>query len=203
MAGRPSNRDERYEQVMQALLSCVARLGIEGATLAAIAQEAGLSRPLIRHHLGNRDEILHALQNYVLAGFRDQTEALAAALPDKAPATAAIDILFSDAGTSEPELVLAFAALTARSAGDPELRVECQASISQFEDVFAGAIKVENADLDHSVAEQTAQGIVALYFNKVSLSPLSMSEAWRANAKKNALMLLKQLGEAKCHNHAC
>lgn len=190
MAGRPSNRDERYEQVMQALLRCVARLGIEGATLAAIAQEAGLSRPLIRHHLGNRDEILHALQNYVLTGFNGQTEALAAALPDLAPATAAIDILFSDAGASDPELVLAFAALTARSAGEPELRAACHASISQFEAVIAAAIKVENADQDHAVAEQTAQGIAALYFNAVSLSPLGMSKTWLRNAKDNAIKLL-------------
>jgi AcrR family transcriptional regulator len=62
MAGRPSNRDERYAQVMQALVRCVARFGLEGASLTQIAAEAGLSRPLIRHHLGNREDMIAALQ---------------------------------------------------------------------------------------------------------------------------------------------
>ena len=97
MVGRLSNRNERYEQVMQALVRCVARLGIEGAVLTAIAEEAGLTRPLIRHHLGNREDILQSLQDYVLKGFNDQTDALASALPDVGPAVAFIDILFLEA----------------------------------------------------------------------------------------------------------
>lgn len=197
MAGRPSNRDERYEQVMQALVRCVARLGIEGATLTTVADEAGLSRPLIRHHLGNRDEILQSLQDYVLMGFDDQTDALMEALPDIDPAVTVIDILFADAGAADPDLVLAFAALTARSAGDADLRSACQTSISRFEAVIAQVIKAEHPCLDHPIADQTAQGIVALYFNKVSLSPLDMSDTWHANAKINAMKLLKQIGESK------
>lgn len=180
---------------MQALVRCVARLGIDGATLAAVADEAGLTRPLIRHHLGNRDDILHSLQEYVLKGFSDQTRALAAALPDAAPAAALVDILFSDAGATDPDLVLAFAALTARSGDDTGLRDACRASISEFETTIAQAIEAEFPHLERSVVEQTAQGIAALYFNMMSLSPLAMSRTWNLNAKKNAVNLLKQSGE--------
>lgn len=197
MAGRPSNRDERYEQVMQALVRCVARLGIEGATLTAIADEAGLSRPLIRHHIGNRDDILRSLQEYVLKGFNDQTNALAAALPDVEPATTVIDILFADTDSDDRDLVLAFAALTARSANNVALREACKASISQFEAVIAQAIKAENARLDQAMADQVAQGVAALYFNIKSLSPLDMAETWNRNAKSNAMKLIEQLGQTK------
>lgn len=197
MAGRPSNRDERYEQVMQALVRCVARLGIEGATLTAIADEAGLSRPLIRHHIGNRDDILRSLQEYVLKGFNDQTNALAAALPDVEPATTVINILFADTDSDDRDLVLAFAALTARSANDVALREACKASISQFEAVISQAIKAENARLDQAMADQVAQGVAALYFNIKSLSPLDMAETWNRNAKSNAMKLIEQLGQTK------
>lgn len=197
MAGRPSNRDERYEQVMQALVRCVARLGIEGATLTAIADEAGLSRPLIRHHIGNRDDILRSLQEYVLKGFNDQTNALAAALPDVETATTVIDILFADTDSDDRDLVLAFAALTARSANDLALREACKASISQFEAVISQAIKAENARLDQAMADQVAQGVAALYFNIKSLSPLDMAETWNRNAKSNAMKLIEQLGQTK------
>ncbi|SMX32772.1 transcriptional regulator BetI [Octadecabacter ascidiaceicola] len=188
---------------MQALVHCVARFGIEGATLAAIAEEAGLSRPSIRHHLGNRDDILKSLQDYVLKAFRDQTDALASALPDDEPAMALIDILFSDAGGTDPELTLAFAALTARSADDIDLRTACRASISQFEARIAQAIKAEQPRADQSTCDQSAQGIAALYFNVMSLSPLAMSGTWKTNARENALKLLKNLKEPKCLNHAC
>lgn len=194
MAGRPSNRDERYEQVMQALVRCVARLGIEGATLTEIAAEAGLSRPLIRHHLGNRDDILSALQGYVLKGFADQTDALAAALPDVEPAMAVIDLLFADTDDGDRDLVLVFAALTARSAGDPGLQEACKVFILQFEAVLAQAIRTDVPHLDQASADRAAQGIVALYFNVKSLSPLAMPESWTANAKENAIKLLKQIG---------
>ena len=80
MAGRPTNRDERHKQVMHALVRCVARFGLDGATLSQVAEEAGLARPLIRHHIGNREDMIAALTDFVLKTFAEQTEAMVDAL---------------------------------------------------------------------------------------------------------------------------
>ena len=53
---RPSVKEERREQILTAYEQCVARYGVEGATLDKVAEEAGLARPLIRHNIGNREE---------------------------------------------------------------------------------------------------------------------------------------------------
>lgn len=179
---------------MQALVRCVARLGLDGATLAAIAAESGLSRPLIRHHLGNRDEIIAALQAYVLTDFTAQTEALEAALPAADPATALIEILFSDVGETAPDLVLAFAALTARAAQDPALREACRATVLEFEAAVARALQTEHPSAPAKEVRRAAQGIVALYFNATSLSPLDMPPVWRDDAKTLAQSLCQNLG---------
>ena len=48
----------RRQEYLDAFEKCVARYGIEGATLAKIAEIAGLARPLVRHNVGNRDTYL-------------------------------------------------------------------------------------------------------------------------------------------------
>ena len=81
---RPSVKAERTEAILQAYERCVARLGVEGATLEKIAAEAGMARPLLRHHAGNRDELLRmAVRRF--AGRSDQAmRELRSALPEGA-----------------------------------------------------------------------------------------------------------------------
>lgn len=193
MVGRPSNRDERYIQVMQALVRCVARFGLEGASLTQIAAEAGLTRPLIRHHLGNRDDMIAALQDYVLQCFAEQTEALIAALPEDAAGAALVDLLFCETAGSSPDMILAFAALTARAAEDSDLRAACRESLMGFEAAVTGVLRREYPHADHQAVVAAAHGIVALYLNVASLAPLDMPPKWTQTAWTLAHNLLKEL----------
>ncbi|MEO1142890.1 MAG: TetR/AcrR family transcriptional regulator, partial [Pseudomonadota bacterium] len=58
---RPDIKESRREQIIDAFEFCVARYGVEGATLAKTAEQAGLARPLVRHNVGNRDDLVDAL----------------------------------------------------------------------------------------------------------------------------------------------
>ena len=51
---RPRVTAERREEILAAFARCVARDGVEGASLQQVADEAGLARGLLRHHLGQR-----------------------------------------------------------------------------------------------------------------------------------------------------
>lgn len=193
MAGRPTNHDERYEQVMHALVGSVARYGLDGASLSQIAKEAGLSRPLIRHHLGNRDDIIASLADFVLKTFADQSDAMLATLPVAGPSDAIIEMLFSKDAASEPELILAFAALTARASDDPSLRERCRASLLAFEAAIAETLLSDHPSADPINADKAAHGIVALYLNQISLAPLDMPESWQGHARNVAQKLLDEL----------
>lgn len=196
MAGRPSNRDERHAQVMQALIRTVARYGMEGASLSSIAKEAGLTRPLVRHHLGNRDELLDALQVYVLESFKQQTVELIDALPKNSPARALIDHLFADHDATDPDLILAFAALTARAVDDPALQKGCRDVVTGFERAVADVL-ASDSRAPPLEASDAAQAITSLYFNVISLSPLNMPKDWIATAHRISAKILENLGESK------
>lgn len=57
--GRPSLAAERTEQIVLAACRCVARYGLDEATLEQISLESGLSRGHIRHYVGSRDNLMN------------------------------------------------------------------------------------------------------------------------------------------------
>jgi AcrR family transcriptional regulator len=193
MVGRPTNRDERYIQVMAALVRCVARFGLDGASLSQIAKESGLTRPLIRHHIGNREDMIAGLTDYVLKSFDDQTAAMVFFLPKTRPSAALVDLLFSEGAVTEPDMVLAFAALTTRASDDADLRQRCRGSLLAFEATIADILRHDHCDADDAEICAAAHGITALYFNLNSLAPLDMPKGWKNNAKGLAREFLKKL----------
>jgi len=76
--GRPSNAAKRRQQIVEATVRVMARTGFDGASIQAIAKEAGLSAGLLHHHFGSKAEILHALLDHLEAIVRARHEALAA-----------------------------------------------------------------------------------------------------------------------------
>ena len=63
---RPSVKAERTEEILIAFEQCVALYGVEGATLERLASQSGLQRSLVRHYMGNRNELIIALVNRFL-----------------------------------------------------------------------------------------------------------------------------------------
>ena len=76
---RPSKAEERKEQILDAFERCVVRTGLQGITLEKVAREAELPRSLVRHFVGNRDEMVEA----VFERFMRRVEALWSGLDDR------------------------------------------------------------------------------------------------------------------------
>lgn len=68
--GRPSRRDERREDIVRAFARVLANHGYAGATISAIAAEAGISAGLVHHHFTDKAELLSALLSDLIARFR-------------------------------------------------------------------------------------------------------------------------------------
>ncbi|MEO0370661.1 MAG: TetR/AcrR family transcriptional regulator [Pseudomonadota bacterium] len=190
--GRPSNKDERSEQIMQAFVRCVVRFGIEGATLSRVAEEAGLSRPLIRHHLGNRDEMIAQLQCFVISRFTENNNALMAVLKGQDDPRAVVDILFAEDSHSDHAMTLTFAALTARARDDEALKEGCRNIILRMETEIATFLTPHLSSPD--TAQDCAHGIIAIYFNVTAFEALDMPQSWADRAKNLALTLLTTFG---------
>lgn len=69
--GRPSNREQRRKDIVEAALVVIAKSGYDGASVQAIAKQAQLSAGLLHHHFGSKaavlEELLQTLQARVEA----------------------------------------------------------------------------------------------------------------------------------------
>ena len=71
---RPSIAAERREEILIAFEACALRKGFAATTLADVADEAGLPRPLVRHFMGNRAEMVTGLIERMVQRASDDIE---------------------------------------------------------------------------------------------------------------------------------
>jgi AcrR family transcriptional regulator len=194
--GRPSVQKQRKAEVLDAFLTCAAKYGIEGATLERIATEAGLKRPLIRHHLGNRDDMVQALAEHVLTEIEALTDVMKEALVDYPTADNFIDALFSPESATDPRLNIVFQSLAQTSESYPELRLELIRVMQKLYDMASEVMSKNHPKSSKAECDIVGQGIVGLYLALDSLKPLNPPSDWANSAYFAALRLAKTLKEA-------
>lgn len=76
--GRRSLREERRAQLVAAFARVLARHGFAGATIVAVAEEAGVTPGLVHHYFADKHELLASLLADLMARFRRRTRGLEA-----------------------------------------------------------------------------------------------------------------------------
>ena len=74
--GRPSNREARRAEILGAFARVLADHGYAGATISAVAVEAGIAPGLIHHHFRNKEDLLTSLLENLTAAFRHRVRGL-------------------------------------------------------------------------------------------------------------------------------
>jgi AcrR family transcriptional regulator len=192
--GRPSLKKERFEEILDAFEQCVARYGLAGATLEQVALQAGLARPLIRHHVGNRDDLINALINRYRNKSDTYLEALVTDLPTNNRLQALVDRLF-DEQYFDKNLVLVTEALIAAAEEYPELDRLISTTIENIIQVICKEVKLEYPDGKNEDINIVATGILGIYFNVDSLSLLGDIQEIRRNSKIAALTLVDSINQ--------
>ena len=73
--GRPSNRANRRAELTAAFARVLAEHGYAGATIAAVAAEAGVAPGLVHHHFADKQDLLASLLAELMTRFRARTHA--------------------------------------------------------------------------------------------------------------------------------
>ncbi len=94
--GRKSLAKERRENLLDAFERCIVKYGLEGTTLKQVAEEAGMTRSIIRHYIGNRDDLVDALIERVITQYVAQLEAEYDAVPDDKLIEFMLDDMFGE-----------------------------------------------------------------------------------------------------------
>lgn len=190
---RPSLKDQRSREILDAFVTCAARYGLEGATQERVAEEAGVKRTLLRHYLGNKDDMIEALCQHVVGEFDALTGALGAALAERSRSSQLIELLFDPGNQTDPRLVLVFQALTASVPNHPSRRAAVMASLAGFIDVISAFLGRIFPECSRAERNAVAHGMAALFMTADALAPLDPPAAWRTAQRRAATALLKTL----------
>ncbi|MEM7428207.1 MAG: TetR/AcrR family transcriptional regulator [Pseudomonadota bacterium] len=190
---RPSLKDQRAEEILTAFARCVARFGLDGATLERISEEAGVARPAVRHFVGNREELVQALISHVEQDYTRKLDILFSWLPGQGRVQAIIDLLFDPAYFSTSDDVALAQALTAASRQYPAAGKILRRWVVSFDDRLFTELQTAFPSRKEDALRAVSFGIISLYFNVDALSPLDVPSRMADAAKSAALRLVDSL----------
>lgn len=190
---RPSLKAERTEQIFNAFLRCVARYGVDGASLERVAEEAQLQRSMIRHFVGNRDVLINGLAERLTQSFASQMQRLLHALPKEQPAEVFVEWLFDPDYSSDADTILALEALIAVAPRYAAVNDTIKTWYADTIDQFTAVMQKAQPRADEQACREVAVGIVGIYFNTDAMMPLKMPDSYRLNGRAAALRLLHSL----------
>lgn len=191
--GRRDLTEQRTGEILDAFERCVARFGLAGSSLEMVAQEAEMKRSILRHYVGNREDLIEALAKRVMSKYRVQIDWLLENLPNKNRINALLDYLFPK---KNPEAVQSMLVVEALIAASNEYPI-CQKMVSEYIDYLTKSICNELQETRPKSASKQcwtiAYGIVGLCFNNESLVPLDLPSKYAKASRDCAERLIATL----------
>lgn len=138
----------------------MARTGYEGATVAAIAQEAGVASGVIHYHFESKGEILGALVDRVVAaGTRRVADRLEHAPDGRSRLLAVLDGLLDQSDDADPQAANLWAVIGAEAIRNPAVRqtyTEWSMAVrTELHQAFVAACREEGRSARHAVRSAT------------------------------------------------
>jgi len=180
---RPSMAKQRQEEILDALEICILEKGIQATSLEYLAETAKMKRTILRHYIGNRDEIICALSTRWSKLYQQQWQETLVWLPEHDRVNALIDMLFSARNEQYVKNTIIGEALFSEAKRLDRLKVDIQKNMDDFIQVFINQLTLENPRAEHDKIKLVAHGIHANYLMAESLLLLEMP---------NEIKILKQ-----------
>ncbi len=190
--GRPSVKEQRAEEILNAFELCVANYGVEGATLERIAEQAGLARALIRHHVGNRDALLDAMVNRFISTAAVISQGFFEQLPENNRIDALLAGLF-DPQYSDSHQMRVISALLIAMHDRPELAKALREWTLDFVATVANELSIAFPKQPKSKVNTVATAVSALYFSADTFTAMEGMETFRSSAQEGAQLLVATL----------
>ena len=191
--GRKSLKEERSAMILDAFERCVSQYGLDGSSLERIAEEAGVKRSIIRHYLGNREDLILALTERVLLKYRKMTEDMLTLLTGKDCLQTLLDILFPDVSQTTSQDIMIMESLIMASERDERVRGLMRDWMEEYVKQFASVIQQAHPQASKEKALTIAYGIIGIYHNHDSLLPLKLAPEYRTRARQSAELLFEGL----------
>jgi TetR/AcrR family transcriptional repressor of bet genes len=185
---RPSNTEQRRAQITAALLKVMARRGYDKASIADIAKAARLSPGLVHYHFKNKQEILLAALDELVARHDEGLEQrLGEATGDpKREIDAFIDFHLGRGADADPEALACWVLLSGEALRDAKVRGPFERALGNTtaraariirSGVDQGAFECDSIKAAASALVATIQGYFVLAASARSLIPRGSAAA--------------------------
>lgn len=170
---RKSNTEARRAEIVAAMLTVIARLGYEKATIQVIAKEANMAPGLIHYHFDTKQKILIALVKYI-AEFSKMRFAEIAGDTDNPMSRlrAYLEARLSLGAGAAPEIVAAWVMIGAEAVHQPEVREVYQhnmaADLSELSELLRTCLVAQGRSTKK--AGHLAAGLLAMIEGAFQLS---------------------------------
>ncbi len=188
--GRPDLTEQRTEEILDAFERCVGRAGLAGTSLEEVAAEAGVKRSILRHYVGNRDDLIDALGARVFAKYRAHMEGT---LPHCGSVAQLLDFFFPVEPVMSSKGILVVESLIAAAPDHPQIH---SLTMAYLEDLVGGLAKRLRGIYPGATQRHTwdvAYGVVGICFNHESLVPLQLPARYLRGARAGARRLIETL----------
>jgi AcrR family transcriptional regulator len=193
--GRPSLADSRRAQILDAFEECILKYGMEGSSLEKIADQAGVKRSVVRHYLGNRDELTRALVDRMIqrttASYQDAIKAQGRA----GGLDALIEYIAGPEFPDERDDAL-IDALFAASHREPDLRAQLRGRYQAFQRSIAVELGNEFPGATGHDIRAMSYALVCLAYGSASMQDLGLPSRAIGDVRAPArAMVFGSLGE--------
>lgn len=186
--GRRSLVQERRSQIIAAAKRVIATQGLARATQERISAEAGMSRPHVRHYVGNRDQLINdvwsaTIDPYV-AGIREAVGAL-----DQRGVDGVLDYLFGPELDRDEDSAVIEAFFT-EAQRDPQVHAMAYRSYCDLEEALTRCAKAAVPDLDQAKVDGIGFALLCLTMGASTLTGFPFPKSHRDGARAAAKELL-------------
>ncbi|MGB0580489.1 MAG: TetR/AcrR family transcriptional regulator [Limisphaerales bacterium] len=194
--GRPDLSETRRAEILDAFERCVARHGLDSSSLELVAEEAGMKRSVVRHYVGNREDMIVALAEHVTTTWRNYLRESVDSLSQGKRVEQLLGFLLPTKSQTGTDALLVIEGLIAAGEQRPEVR---RLMSDYIEDVVS--MTAEQLALAYPLAKRTdcwsvAYGVVSIWFNNDSLAPLQLPPKYLKAARTTARRLIDTLATA-------
>lgn len=184
--------EERTEQILNAFERCVARYGLDGSSLEKIGEEAGMKRTILRHYIGNRDDLVHALCERMTKEWHHQLRSLELAPVGKDPQKELVGLLFYSPEHNRDSILVA-ENLIAAADRYPKVGEAMRDFVEAYTKVISQRLKIIHPKSPAENRWQAAYAILSILFNEASLAALNMPPKYLRAAKAGVFSIIDSL----------
>lgn len=170
---RAKMNEERRAQILVALELCIVQQGLAKTSLNDVAARAGLARPLVRHFVGNRDNMVELLFQSLIDRGEAQLEKIVER--DDPPSLAhMLDLLFGDLFSNTASNVVV-SELWSLARNSEQIQARLRALYDRIFDMLTDSMKVEGYGASRQERRDTAFCLVSMAYGHASFREIDLT----------------------------